>query len=66
MGGINDVDTTAGCLESLTDLMPEEMTRRQADRLLLALMSMAHEVKMRVVDWSDGSDSSEESSEGSE
>lgn len=66
MGGVNDVATTVECLESLTDLMPEEMTRRQAHRLLLALESMAHEVKMRVVDWSDGSESSEESSEGSE
>lgn len=58
--GTNDGDTTAECIDALADLMPREMTRRQADRILFALEKMAHAVRMAVVDWSDGSDSSDE------
>lgn len=60
MRGTNDWETTAGCIDTLTDMMPTELSRRQAERILFLLEVMAQEVKISVVDWSDSSEDSDE------
>lgn len=53
MRGVNDAETTAGAIEALGDLMPDEMTQAEADEILEVLEQLKHMVECSVVLESD-------------